>query len=372
MTLRSRIVRVLPPGISWPMVAGQLGLHRTRLLSCQATALGFRFDLALHPPASTQQVEQAAHLLAVAYAVGRVRVVADPLRADRCSVYLDEQLALGSVLFPDAFQRWVVPQDPLRPFPLGVDDSGMHVAGRFYGQNCLIGGSPGSGKSMAMRVLLASLASSRHVQLYGIDPKHAELSMWSERFERVVLGNEGPPTAAMVEALLTEIQRRARLMASLNVATLQPSKENPWIVLVIDEWAEVAAAEDVKSRAAIAALIRRYVSLGRAVGCNAIICTQRPTSDSIDVGTRAMLGHRFALRCGDRHQAEAILGVGSFSPEQLLGAAPGRALWSDGGTAYPIQFYEIPDSKVPSLVFPGVREGTHDKGGRTNLEIGGN
>jgi len=267
----------------------------------------------------------------------------------------NEHLSVGAVPFPDAFRQWVVPQDPLRAFPLGVDDSGHHVSGHFYGQNCLIGGSPGSGKSMAMRVFLTSLASSRNVCLYGVDPKHAELAMWSERFEELVLGNEAEPTAALLERLLAEVQRRARVMASGKTATLEPTEWNPWIVLVVDEWAELGAASDAKARQAVAGLLRRFVSLGRAVGCTAILCTQRPTSDAVDVGTRSLLNHRFALRCGDRHQAEAILGVGAFAPEQLLGATPGRALWSNGGPAVPVQFYEVPDPMVPSLVFPGLR-----------------
>ena len=98
-----------------------------------------------------------------------------------------------------------------------------------------------------------------------------------------------------------------------------PSEEFPWIVLVVDEWAEVAASGSSKERARADELLRRYVSLGRAVGCTAILCTQRPTSEVIDVGTRTLLNERFALRCGDRHQAEAILSAGTFQPGDLIG-----------------------------------------------------
>ena len=97
------------------------------------------------------------------------------------------------------------------------------------------------------------------------------------------------------------------------------------------------------------------MSLGRAVGCTAILCTQRPTSEVIDVGTRTLLNERFALRCGDRHQAEAILSAGTFQPGDLIGASVGRALWSDGGPAKPVQFYEVTDERVPSLLCPGYK-----------------
>jgi len=121
----------------------------------------------------------------------------------------------------------------------------------------------------------------------------------------------------------------------------------------VDEWAEVAAGGSTKQRATADDLLRRYVSLGRAVGCTAILCTQRPTSDVIDVGTRTLLNDRFALRCGDRHQAEAILSAGTFQPSDLIGASVGRALWSDGGPAKPLQFFEVKDDVIPNLVCSG-------------------
>jgi hypothetical protein len=61
------------------------------------------------------------------------------------------------------------------------------------------------------------------------------------------------------------------------------------------------------------------------------------------------------LRCGDRHQAEAILSAGTFQPGDLIGASVGRALWSDGGPAKPVQFYEVSDNSVPFLTMSGYR-----------------
>jgi DNA segregation ATPase FtsK/SpoIIIE-like protein len=179
--------------------------------------------------------------------------------------------------------------------------------------------------------------------------------MWRPRFSRLVLGNEVEPTVTLLNELLAEVQRRAEYLATTQTATLQPTSANPWIVLVIDEWAEVGAAGDVKQRAFINGLLRRYLSLGRAVGCTALLVTQRPTNDSIDVGTRALTTHRFALKCGDRHQAEAILGVGAFTSDQLLSAAPGRAHWSDGGQSSAVQFFSLTDEHLPSFVYAGLR-----------------
>ncbi len=354
MNLIVSLRRALPIRCTWLSVAEQIGLRGTRIRRVKKTALGREVHLALNPPATPSHVQRMAERIAVAYGVARVRILFDPLRADRVALALDERLGVGFVPFPQDTRPVWLPLDPLRPFLIGIDDNAEPVGGSFYGQHILIAGSPGAGKSFALRVFLAHLSTSRFVSLYGIDPKSAELALWSRRFTKVVLGNEAQPAINLLTHLLGEIQRRATHLATTGTASLRPSKEFPWICLVIDEWAELAAGGDSKERIAAFALLRRYVSLGRAVGCTAILCTQRPTSDSIDVGTRALLIHRFALRCGDKYQAEAILGIGTYEQSDLSGTT-GRALWSDGGPVRPVQFYEVSDSAVPNLTCAGLR-----------------
>ncbi len=350
MSLNRWLIQRLPLVISWPLVAERLGQFGTRVKDVRETALGHALDLQLQPPNSVVRIGMMADQLAVAFGIARVRVLAHPLLSHEATIYLDQQLSIGSVPFSPEPKPEGSLLDPLRPIPIGFDDNGDPVAIRLYGHSILIGGNPGSGKSVAMRVILAGLIASENVCLVGIDPKRAELSMWRPRFTRLVLGNEVEPTVKLLSQLLEEVQRRAEDLATLQSATLHPTFTHPWIVLVIDEWAEVGAVGDSKQRAHINTLLRRYLSLGRAVGCTALLVSQRPTSDSVDVGSRALTSHRYALRCGDRYQAEAILGVGTFEPEDLRSAEPGRALWSNGGPATPIQFYDLKDEQVPLLV----------------------
>ena len=171
----------------------------------------------------------------------------------------------------------------------------------------------------------------------------------------MVLGNDAGETIALLEVLHELIAERTQHLSDAGETTLLPSQRFPWIVLVVDEWAEVAAGGSKKERDTANDLLRRYVSLGRAVGCTAILCTQRPTSDVIDVGTRTLLNDRFALRCGDRHQAEAILSAGTFDTEDLIGATVGRALWSDGGPSKHLQFFEVGDHLALAHSCPGFR-----------------
>lgn len=355
MSVSTWLRQRLPVRATWPTVARELGLLGTSVRKVKETALGAEVELRLAPPTTCAVIESAADGIAVAYGAARVRVRPSPQRADHVSILVDFARSAGTVSLPDFHHPVGLPLDPMRPFALGIDDDGGRVSGTFYGHHILVGGIPGSGKSNALRVFLAHLAASRNVTLFGIDPKRVELALWQDRFSGLVLGNDPAETIALLENLHREIARRTAHLSTTRSATLHPSEAFPWTVLVIDEWAELAAGGSSKERARAEELLRRYVSLGRAVGCTAILCTQRPTSDVIDVGTRTLLNDRFALRCGDRHQAEAILSAGTFQPGDLIGTSVGRALWSDGGPARAFQFYEVADEAITRLICPGFK-----------------
>jgi S-DNA-T family DNA segregation ATPase FtsK/SpoIIIE len=350
MRLGVKLRQSLPVLFTWPSVAQSLGLGGAGFAGVSDTPLGVKVTLHLRPPASASIIAAAHERIAAAYGAARVRVQADPLASDVVWLFFDYALALSGVLYPWDDAPTHPPLDPLRPLPLGIDDSGDAVVIEPLGQGVLLGGIPGSGKSNAIRVLLAGLSQSRDVALWGIDPKQAELVLWRSRFSRLVLGHDEVQTTALLEDLLAIIHRRALYLATTGGASLLPGARFPAIVLVVDEWAEVGATGSTKDRQRIDGLLRRVVSLGRAVGITAVLATQRPTSDTIDVTTRSLLAHRFALRVGDRYQADATLGVGSYDPSQLIGASPGRALWSDGGPARAVQVFRVPDEMVPSIV----------------------
>jgi len=85
--------------------------------------------------------------------------------------------------------------------------------------------------------------------------------------------------------------------------------------------------------------LRHYVSLGRAVGCTATLCTRRSTNDAIDSGAQTLPNDHFALHRGDRQQAEAILGLGTLPPGGVVGPNNGRASCSNGGQSRAFKFY---------------------------------
>lgn len=345
----------LPVAWTWRSVCSVAGLTGAHLRKTEATNLGVELYLRLDAPTTATSLENFAQVIAVAYGVARVRVLRDPLRSDRVVLSLDTKTNVGRIPLPPEHNPVGLPLDVRRPFVLGVDDRGLPFTHHFGARHVLIGGSPGSGKSNALRVFLSYLSASRDVQLFGIDPKRVELALWQPRFHQTILGHDLSATVEMLEGLLQEVERRTAELTRRGLATLRIDEDFPLIVLVVDEWAELGATGDTKERAHVASLLRRFVSLGRAVQCTAILCTQRPTSDVIDIGTRALLHDRFALKCGDRHQADSILGSGTYNATDLESSEPGRALWSDGRPAVPFQFYEVSDGAIPAHVCGGLR-----------------
>ena len=349
------LVRGLSPRLLWPSIAAEVGLVGTRGVGARTTRLGWEVVLRLAPPASQASVERHAEAVATALGLARVRATPDPARADRIHLALDFIRSLGLVAYPEDRGRVWTPDSPAWPVPLGVDDDGNEVSVFLYGSSLLIGGSPGSGKSTAIRALLAGLARQRDTAIVGLDPKRVELTPWRSRLSDLVVGNDPQPTLDLLHRLVREVQRRAVLMSDQGVVTLRPSNETPAIVLVVDEWAELAAEGTSKQRAEAQELLRRFVSLGRAVGCSAILATQRPTSDSIDTGTRSLLAHRFALRCGDRWQSESILGQGLADASRIPVGSPGYGLLTDGGSLRGVQGYDLAPERIAESACAGLR-----------------
>jgi hypothetical protein len=171
MRFRQAILRRLPLILSWPIVAESIGLHKTHVERARSTALGTELTLWIEPPHSVARVEMVSDLIAVAYGLARVRVIHDPLRADRVTLMLDSSLSIGSVPYPGEGNRVGLPLDPRRMMPIGVDDNGEVVRIRLLGHSVLIGGLPGSGKSLGCRTMLAGLAASRMFVLSALIPR---------------------------------------------------------------------------------------------------------------------------------------------------------------------------------------------------------
>jgi len=225
----------------------------------------------------------------------------------------------------------------------------------------LIAGATGSGKSVCLNAIIASILFKAHpsqVQLILIDPKRLELSVYStlkhhhlayrEDLQEEVVTN--PTNAvAILRSLEMEMERRYELLAKAGVRniedynswikTLSPEQREEsmhqkpleYLVLIIDELADLMliAAREVEEP------IARLTQMSRAVGIHLIVATQRPSVDVITGVIKANFPARMAFQVASKTDSRTILDMNGA--EKLLGK--GDMLFIPPGSPEPIRIH---------------------------------
>ncbi|WP_158716348.1 FtsK/SpoIIIE domain-containing protein [Blastococcus sp. Marseille-P5729] len=241
----------------------------------------------------------------------------------------------------------------LKAVPVGVTEDGDVWPVPVEGGSTVLGGVPGSGKSVGISAVLAALAPRADVQIVGIDMKGGlEMAAWRPRLSTVA-GDQTTAIDVLEQLDRLRLARQDQLLAAgaTNAATLGWSTDFPLVVAVLDECAEAFAPEDTskeaKERTArLTALTSRLVRLGRAVGVVAVLATQKPTAESLPTPIRDNAGTRVAMRCTTPEQARAILGDtpdGAPSPTAISRETPGVAVAEVGGELRRVRVAFVPD-----------------------------
>ncbi|HLZ93726.1 MAG TPA: DNA translocase FtsK [Candidatus Dormibacteraeota bacterium] len=241
---------------------------------------------------------------------------------------------------------------------LGNDVSGASIVGDLTRMpHLLIAGATGQGKSVCINALIISLlfqATPDHLRLLLIDPKRVEMTGFNglPHLALPVLV-ESHQAAAALRWAVAEMDRRYKLFSAEGVrniaaynekALLKSARELPYIVIVIDELADlmmVAAGE-------IEELICRIAQLARAVGIHLIIATQRPSTDIITGLIKANIPSRIAFAVGSQVDSRVILDGGGA--EKLLGRGDMLYQPVDAGKPTRIQGAFVSDQEVDSVV----------------------
>jgi len=239
--------------------------------------------------------------------------------ADRSSV------TLGDLITPADSK-----DGPLELF-IGQDISGASISRNLASMpHLLIGGSTGSGKSVAINTMIMSMlmrTTPAEVRMILIDPKRVELSMFNDLphlFTPVVTTPK--EAAAALNWACNEMDRRLKLMEKARVRNIgeynqalhqgklkEDDKELPYLVIVIDELADLmmVAAKEVE------ASIVRIAQLARAAGIHLIVATQRPDANVVTSLIKANITNRIAFRTATAIDSRVILD--SSGAEQLTG-----------------------------------------------------
>lgn len=211
--------------------------------------------------------------------------------------------------------------------PLGRDIPGKPIMCDLTKMpHLLIAGSTGSGKSVCINTILTSIlckATPDQVRLILVDPKIVELQVYNGIPHLIMPVVTDPrKAAATLKWAVGEMTRRYQLFADSGVRNLQGYNEFakvngeeqlPWILIIIDELADLmaVAAKEVEG------YIGRLAALARAAGMHMIIATQRPSVDVITGTIKSNIASRIAFAVSSGVDSRTILD--SYGAEKLLG-----------------------------------------------------
>jgi S-DNA-T family DNA segregation ATPase FtsK/SpoIIIE len=204
----------------------------------------------------------------------------------------------------------------------------------------LIAGATGTGKSVALNALIASIlykATPDEVKLILIDPKRLEFTLYEgipHLFAPVV--NDPKKAGVILMDAVRKMEERLRLLSQMKVRNIeqynqqvktllaerkgklteeekQKLKPLPYIVIIIDELAELmmTSPQDVEY------CLGRLAQLARAVGIHLVMATQRPSIDVITGTIKNNFNSRIAFRVPSKIDSRVI--IDTVGAEKLLG-----------------------------------------------------
>ena len=244
-------------------------------------------------------------------------------------------------------------------FALGKDVAGEEVVTDIAKMpHVLIAGSTGSGKSVCINTLIASIiykAKPSEVKLVMVDPKVVELSVYNGIPHLLIPVVTDPKKAAGALAwAVQEMENRYSLFASKNVRDIKGYNEEldkegsteklPQIVIIIDELADLMMVSSKEVEDSICRLAQK----ARAAGMHLVIATQRPSVDVITGIIKANIPSRISFAVSSQVDSRTILDMAGA--EKLLGK--GDMLFYPAGAAKPtrVQGAFISDKEVEKVV----------------------
>jgi DNA segregation ATPase FtsK/SpoIIIE, S-DNA-T family len=293
---RVRIERTVQ---SWPDMAEGMGLPGSRIASAVGDTWGYTARVVLRKGTPAIQAIQQVPAIESSLGVrpGSVRAIPDPDRADTVIVrVIETDPHAAAIPWPGQ------PETTIRqPCTLGLFEDGRPVAVSMLRRNELVGGTTGAGKSGVLNVQIAFLAACTDVEVWGIDLKGGmELQPWANSITR--LATTPREATALLASAVAKLNERAGRLAG-HARVLDPTPDDPAIIVVIDEYAELPA--DALEHSDSAA--RR----GRAVAITQIAATQKPTQDAMgNTAVRSQMDVRICLRVREKRDADLILGQG--------------------------------------------------------------
>ena len=218
----------------------------------------------------------------------------------------------------------------------------------------LIAGSTGSGKSVAVNVLINSLLYcflATELRFLMIDPKMVELTPYDgiPHLLRPVVTNPNDAAGVLLGAV-SHMERRYKMMSKIGAKSLEQYNKKakeldmpqmPFIVIIIDELADLM----ITSPKEVESAIMRLAQMARATGMHLILATQRPSVDILTSLIKVNIPARMAFAVSSSHDSRTILDTAGA--ERLTGM--GDMLFYQPGLVKPVRL-QCPLLNEPEIV----------------------
>lgn len=292
---------------SWPEIATAVGLAGSQIMSALVDIWGWRARVRLARGQTINDVIAKTPAIESSLGThrGAVRVYPTPDDlANRC-----ELRVLNIDPHADAI-TWRGPSTTTitEPIDLGPFEDAEPCKVLFLRRHVLLGGATGAGKSGGLNVLMGNLAACEDVVIWAIDLKKGmELRPWEPCIDR--LATTPDEARNLLADAVKILEARAEALADQKQRIWEPAPDLPALVIVIDEYAELAdeAPDAIKHADSIA---RR----GRATAVNLVAATQRPTQKAMGHGAvRSQMDIRISFRVRERKDVDLILGQGMLN-----------------------------------------------------------
>jgi len=233
----------------------------------------------------------------------------------------------------------------------------------------LIAGATGSGKSVTIHTIVNSLLfrnSPENLKFIMIDPKRVELTQYNKIPHLLTpVITDAKKTIMSLKWASKEMDRRYDILEKSKVRDIESYHKNilspaveafkktkegevpdlmPYIVIVIDELADIMQAYPRELESAVV----RLAQMSRAVGIHLILSTQRPSVNVITGLIKANIPARIALQVASQFDSRTILDTAGA--EKLLGA--GDMLYTSGEMSKPVRLQSafISEGEVKKVV----------------------
>lgn len=266
-------------------------------------------------------------------------------------------LKLSSILRSDKFYDYGF----VLPIPIGMELNENYIVEDLIKlRHLLVGGATGQGKSVFLHSIIATILLSEQIpdelKLVLIDPKQVEFSAYNvlcdfyfQKFEGIsnAVISDSKEAKTALDALCDEMERRYTLLRNTECQSIidynkSVSEKLPYIVIVIDEYADLAMSEGKSIEQSIV----RLAAKAGAVGMHLILSTQRPSAGIITAAIKANFPARVAFKTTNRIDSKTILDT--YGAEQLNDR--GEILFSFEGNITRLQIAFIDTDEINRTV----------------------